>query len=300
MAKKAIIDTIVEEEKDIKRKAIRKKLASIREKEKEEKAKLELLEKQEIEKRKLNEEYWRRNYQLWYEEQQRIFESQKIAYEAWLKKDEYNRSIYQKATNYLSEIYIKLKNYKPEYSPLGFYFKDEKWDTELNPNGTETKGIIRSKLFKEPLQIECVFIWKEYIQSLNELLLDDAIDTEKKDQFKIKCFLINELDVNMVSAIKGFRHSNYSVYFFDLKKEKLVYNKKDKKTDLFSNWFKIDKRPPSIKELIIKMADENGMFTKKDLVNKLKLKSNEATKLIEHLIERNKIVDVEHGKYAFI
>ena len=74
------------------------------------------------------------------------------------------------------------------------------------------------------------------------------------------------------------------------------------KTKLFSEWFKIDGKPKNMKEILLSVADKEGVFSSKDMREKL----NFGKKEMEGLIESYKAKDLiyrlmgEKDMYAFV
>ncbi len=203
------------------------------------------------------------------------------------------------ATAFISNIYTKLEKHRPGYSPLGMVLEDKKWSTELQKDGFGTTGTVDAGFFKQPLVVDAEYISAERLHE-GGLLMDHANAARSKKQYLAKCFIVATIDKELIPGLKAFRHPNFSPYFYDLKRKKLLYNRKDKKTAVFAEWFKDEGRPKTVEELIHEVEDKNGMFTKAAVGQKLNLETEALDELFDILIDQQLIVDVDKKNYTFV
>ncbi len=234
------------------------------------------------------------------EEEDRIVKIKQVAIEQWEK--EYAL----KATSYISNVDAMMRVNKPEYSPLGYYLKDNDWKVELNPVKSEVIGKISEKLIKEQLRIVCVYhkeFEKQFISNSKQLILGDASAASKSKKFISKCYVLDKLDdKNVISTLEAFKHPYCSVYIYNLEDNRLIYNKNDMKTEFFSEWFKIKGEPRNMKEILIDISDKEEVFTVRDLREKLNFGKKEMEAMLKSYEERNLVYRLigEKDKYTFV
>lgn len=258
-----------------------------------ERMKLELkVKKQEEQQKKLLERKTK--------EEERITKIKEEAIKQWEKE-------YQlKATNLISTVDGIMRSYKPEYSPLGYYLRDYDWKIELNPKKSQAIGKIYKRPLKESLKIICEYnkgFEKQFISNAKKMLLSVASSASKSQQFISKCYIIDKLDdTSAISTVESFNHPYCSIYIYDLENGRLIYNKKDNKTELFSEWFKINGKPKSMKKILFDIADNDGTFSEKDIQDKLNFDKKDMEDLIESYKKRNEVYRLigEKDKYAFV
>lgn len=200
--------------------------------------------------------------------------------------------------NYFNKLLEKFENYRPDFSPVGEYFKNAKWEVEFDRERKLIKGILSKKLSKK-IVIECE--WYDNIKNLDlqkefSLLSDEAFE---KKLFIAKCYLAVEANEKIRSTFEKYSHMNFSPYLYIVGENKLIFNQNDWKTSLFSLWFYIDKKPKNILD-VIKDIFGDRLFTVKDLENELRLNGKNAENLIGDLIKEYKIMEVEKEKYALV
>ncbi|UCF08071.1 MAG: hypothetical protein JSW28_10610 [Thermoplasmata archaeon] len=260
----------------------------------EESRKLELeVKKREEERKKLEREAKKRE-----EEQRRLAAKKKKEEERMAKLGQeammqWEKEMTLKATNYIATVDEMMRSYKPEYSPLGLCLWEEEWKIDLKYEQQEIIGTIYGGIMKELLKLVCVYdreIKQKFIADANKVLVEDVNRASKSKQFLGKCYVIDKIDdKTVISTIEQFKHPNCSIYIYSLDDEKLIYNEKDMKTMLFSEWFKAGGEPKSMNDILHDLADKNNEFSGKDLREKLKFKKKELDKFIESCIENNEI-----------
>lgn len=202
------------------------------------------------------------------------------------------------ATAFINTVYSQLKEHQPDYNPLGYYTGDMNWETTLSYETAGTAGRITSKIVKKPmLMIEAVY---SPITAITDQILAEAENAGRNKRFVAECYALDDVDDIITSFVKGFRHPNYSVYIHNLSNNELILNDSDKKTVLFSEWFKKDGKPKKIQELMKEITDENGIFKTNDVEKHLKMNQKEVNRLVEHLMKNNQVIKMKEGEYAFV
>lgn len=208
------------------------------------------------------------------------------------------KSLDQIAT-YISSVYSKMNEHQPDYNPLGYYTGDRKWETNISFDKFYTYGNISAGLLKTSLSIGCSYSESSGVKNQ---VLQDAETSERSKQFVAKCYVVNGADDALVSFFREFVHPNYSIYLCNIHngEEELIFNDNDKKTVLFSEWFKRDGKPKIFEDMVREIADEEGIFSRIDLKEKIDMKEKEIDRFLKEMIKRNEIVDMGRGEYAFM
>lgn len=204
-----------------------------------------------------------------------------------------------KATAFISNVYTKLQDHRPGYSPLGLVLEDKKWIVTLNKDGFGASGIVEAGVFKQPLIVEAEYITIRELEK-GDFLMAMANTATSKKQFIAKCYVVAHIEDGLLPGLKAFRHPNVSPFFYDIDRDKLYFNANDMKTTVFAEWFKPSGTPKTVIQLIKEVVDKNGVFTKKAVGVKLNLSGEELDALFETLIKKNIIVDVDKKNYAFV
>ncbi len=251
------------------------------------------VKKQEEESRKLELEAKNRE-----EEQRKLMEKKKKEEEEITKIEQeaiqhWEKEMVLKATNYITTVYEMMRAYKPEYSPLGYVLKDDEWKIEFKFEQLEIIGKVSGGIRKEPLKIICAYnkeFGQKFISDVKKVLVEDVNRATKSKQFLGKCYVMDKIDdKTVISTIEQFKHPNCSIYLHSLEDDRLIYNEKDMKTVLFSEWFKAGGKPKSMGEILHDLADKNNEFSGEDLRRKLNFNKKEMKKFIESLIENNEV-----------
>lgn len=209
-----------------------------------------------------------------------------------------NKSRDQIAT-YISSVYSKMNERQPDYNPLGYYTGDRKWETNISFEKLYTCGNISTGLLKTTLSISCSYIESSGVKNR---VLRDAETSERNKQFVAQCYVVNDADDALVSFFKEFIHPYHSIYLYNIHsgEEELIFNANDKKTVLFSGWFKRDGKPKIFGDMIREIADEEGIFTRSDLKEKIDMKEKEIDRFLKEMLKMNEIIDMGKDEYAFV
>ncbi len=204
-----------------------------------------------------------------------------------------------KVTAKLNAVFAKLRDYPPEYNPLGKFLIGEEWVSEFDPRTREVSGRVESGLLNKcSLEIKCAhhrtadFIAREYVTR-------DAKQAESKDKFVAICYIFNELDTRTIDFFERFRAQNACAYAFEMSTGRLVYNKNDWKTELFSPYFAEGARPKNMRDLLDELSDKHGIFSADDLKGHLKLSDREIQKLVKHYERMGEFGAISRGHYSF-
>lgn len=227
------------------------------------------------------------------EERKRLETTQQVAQENLLK-----------ANVYITETGLRMKQYIPEYSPLGYNLINGQWSVNVNPDNTRLAGKLSKGFMKTLLTLNCEYIaMPELLANLQNYLIEKADIAMRKNQFTAICYIgAGVKESAQDRTFKNFSHPHLSAYLYDIKTEQLIYNENDEKTKFFAEWFKKDGNPKSLKDLIVEIADKNGIFTEQGLEEKLHFSKKEAELLLRDLIKKNVIVEVSkhRGEYGLV
>lgn len=200
---------------------------------------------------------------------------------------------------YISSVYSIMNERQPDYNPLGYYTGDRKWETNISFDRFYTYGDISAGLLKTTLSIRCSYTESTGVKNQ---VLQDAETSERNKQFVAQCYVVNDADDALVSFFKDFIHPNYSVHLYNIHngEEELIFNESDKKAVLFSEWFKRDGKPRLFEDMVREIADEEGIFTRSGLKEKMDMKEKEFDRFLNAMIKRNVIIDMSEEEYAFV
>jgi hypothetical protein len=210
------------------------------------------------------------------------------------------QEISTKLNLYLNIVSGRMKNYKPDYSPLGRWLGKITWNVKTFPD--KALGIASSLFSINLLTIEARYIERsEILDNLSELLYDDATITSNKDQFLAKCYVTYDInDESVLNTFKHYHHNNLSIFLYDLKKDLLFFYRQDWKTKLFAEWFKKNGTPKNIIKILNIISDKNNIFNLNDVKNKLKLDEKEIKRMLEDLLKENKIIEMKKDEFGVI
>lgn len=218
-------------------------------------------------------------------------------------KEKNRKDMGLEASIFIREIYSKMRSFKPDYSPLGYYLGDENWNVELSKDVFSLTGKA-GRLFRELFRIQCDYIISpDTLQNEIIEIRKLAKEMKNKNQFLVKCLVVDGHDsISERNYFKNFIDRNISIYLLDLSENTLFYNDGDWKTKLFSEWFKKDRKPKFIRELIKEIEDKNGIFSIERMVSDLNFNKERAKKFLEKLEEKNKVISISEskGEYAFV
>ncbi|MEW5759483.1 MAG: hypothetical protein AB1779_01800 [Candidatus Thermoplasmatota archaeon] len=233
----------------------------------------------------------------------KIAEAMKKAYETEQEKIKNEIELRNLGIEYVKNVYKRMENYKPDYSPLGSYFERAEYDIALDMKSMACYCKLKYGFFKEPLQLFCSYLEKISLinpNQLNNFLFEIGEVAKMNEQFIARCFVSTPRQ-SIKDIFKNFSHKNASFYIFDIESSELIYNENDKKTNIFSEWFKVDGKPKDMVEILKSIVDKNGIFKKKG-ISELGFGEKNCEKLLKNFLERNIIYEVSkrNGEYAFL
>lgn len=219
------------------------------------------------------------------------------------KLQKQRKDIDLEASIFIRSVYSKMRDFKPEYSPLGYYLGDENWNIDLSQDSFSLVGKV-GRLFRELFKIQSDYI-KTPDSLQNEIIgiQDIALEKKNKNQFFIKCCVVDKIDnLSQGNYFINFIDRVISIYLYDLSENTLCYNSNDWKTEIFSEWFKKDGNPLSLREIIKKIEDKNGIFLQDGMVSHLNFDAQRARKLLKKLETDGKIISISEskGEYSYV
>ena len=221
------------------------------------------------------------------EEQERIQQEQK------------NQEILSKTSDYLNDVYIKMKQYPPDFSPIGKWLKKSNWNVSIGE--IDVKGVSSSIFTKKLITIECILSDISTIEQLKQVIQKRVNDTTQSNQYISTCFILPKIkDTELIKIIQDFNHYNFSPSLYDLFNQEIYYNIKDWKTSFFIRWFKKDETPKSIIGFLEEISDDNNIFTKSQITELLHMDEKEINKMFDWLIESNKIIHLKIDEFTLM
>ena len=173
-----------------------------------------------------------------------------------------------KTNDYLNTLFNKIKEVPIVYSPSGDFVEENNWKTKINLK----KGKLSAKnrhFFGMSLEVRC-----EHAEDIpsKEDLVDYANDMNQQKKAQVSCYIVNEINQNTKNIVENFAHSNLSVFCYDLKTEKLFYNKDELANTYFLGYFDPQLKPKQFSEFVRENSEDGWVGI--NFLNELNLKSS--------------------------
>ena len=214
-----------------------------------------------------------------------------------IELEQKKQEIMTKTSEFLNEIYNKINNYPPDFSPIGKWLKKANWN--VSQGKIEVKGEASNILSKKLITLECILCDITTIEQLNLIINKRVYDATQTDQYISTCFIIPYLEnKEFIDIITNYNHYNFSPSLFDLSTQEFFYNDNDWKTSFFIKWFKTGDKPENIINYLEQISDENNIFLKSQVLENLHMDEKEIKKMFDWLIKSNKIIHLKMDEFT--